>query len=304
MSASNWTLASSDNTLKMDLEMNGTSLIGTLTYERISYVVSGQWAASGAGGTSRAASAFALSGDNGSMNRVYIVATGTMIGSGADPIRIYIQVSTASSLNGDRHQYKGVLRREPQAVPTIDLYFRPRLNQAGKIVGFKIEYDNSDDRHVLKIGGCPLTLQLHNESGLPNYTWVSGDAPTIHGTAEPFIRNSWPFVPPPQYSSGNGYSHFTPADDGLSATYTNTIRRDTSSSRRITSPPQGLGLTCAPAHYQYGIHVSIPQAKLPVQLRPNATRQIPANSGNYYYTYAEDPEIYVDECWARRRRGP
>lgn len=104
-----WKLASHDRILTLELETAGSGdeiLHGTLTYQGMTYGVSGTWAASN---SVIKYSAFSVAGNDGLSAPTWIAAAGIMTGPGTAPERIDIHLSLSSTSNGSLVQYDGVL---------------------------------------------------------------------------------------------------------------------------------------------------------------------------------------------------
>lgn len=103
-----WKFVSPHHTVSLEVNATDDSpMYGTLTFQGTTYSVSGSWAASGVLG--RPASAFGLTGSTGGANPTFIGATGIMTGQSTAPVRIDIQLDTASSSDGTTANYKGTL---------------------------------------------------------------------------------------------------------------------------------------------------------------------------------------------------
>ncbi|MEO1044032.1 MAG: hypothetical protein AAFX04_01175 [Pseudomonadota bacterium] len=109
-----WKLGSKpydDGSRDVILAVNATGagpVTGTLTFKQVEYTANGDWAASGSV-PGRNYSAFYVGGSDNQSAPEFIVAAGTMKGSGADPDSISINIVRTDSTDGLQYGWDGEL---------------------------------------------------------------------------------------------------------------------------------------------------------------------------------------------------
>jgi hypothetical protein len=113
---SNWVMGSEpypdgsrDLTITFQNDDSNGQIVGQLYLKGQAFHVDGNWAAAGSI-AGRNFSAFSAAGSNQQDATVYVAAGGTMIGSGAAPQSITVNVVRASSVDGTQTGWDGLLK--------------------------------------------------------------------------------------------------------------------------------------------------------------------------------------------------